>query len=164
MNIENQANETNEVEKLEEAAKKYDEMMKQINEDAEKAYKEAKEASDALNYDNTLIEKIINNAIIMMKSNEVQKIVDTLKGKVDHETIAAVINLTVYASSAAAHQAILFYDELLSSKLKMDFVEIERYIQGKLIEMNALRSVVEVLSARINEVRTKLQLDSIEKN
>lgn len=164
MNIENQNEELTEAQKLEESAKKYDELIKQISEDANKAYEKAKEASSLLNYDNTLIEKIINNAIIMMKSDEVQRIVDTLKGKVDNETIAAVINLTVYASSAAAHQAILFYDEILSSKIKMDFSSIERIVQEKLIEVNALKSVIEVLSARINEVRTKLQLDSIEKN
>lgn len=146
---------------LEETAKKFDEKMKDLQDQADKAYKELKNAQELINYNDTLIEKIINNSIMITKSPQMVEVIKKLKTKLDEETLSCILNLVVYTSSAAAHQAIMFYDEILRQKLITDFVNIEKAVQEHSIKSDIALDSTKILNVRLNEVREKLQLDSL---
>lgn len=148
---------------LEETIKKFDSVMEDLNKNSSKAFDELKETQESINYNDTLIEKIINNALMITKSPQVLATIDTLKTKIDDETLIAILNLVVYTSSAACHQAILFYDELLRQKLLTDFNKVEEFVANSSINNTVALEQIKILNIRLNEVRQKLQIDDITK-
>ena len=43
----------------------------------------------------------------------------------DEESLGAIINMVAFASSAAAHQAIVYYDEILHDNLNLAFENLK---------------------------------------
>lgn len=110
-----------------------------------------------------LIEKIIANTVAMFSSPEMVKFIKSLKTKLDEETLAAIINLVSYASSAAAHQAIVYYDEILHDNLNLAFENLKMKILENKVGIETLDSVMNVFKVRLDEVRQKIQIDDLTK-
>ena len=148
---------------LEETVKKFDATMKQMEDEVKEAYSDLKQSQESVAYDDTLIEKIIHNSIMITKSPQMVEVITKLKSKIDEEELAAILNLVIYTSSAAAHQAIIFYDEVLRQKLLVDFNKVEEFVNNNAVDNMVAIEQIKILNKRLNEVREKLQIDDIVK-
>ena len=103
---------------MEDISKKFDDEINKLKKENKESLEHIKEEAKSINNKNDqLIETIIANTLLIFNSTEMKKVFTSLESKFDKDIIGAITNLVVYASSAAAHQAITLYDELLHKEL-----------------------------------------------
>ena len=163
MDNENEIN-NEELKKSEEKIlKSYDKIFDYINSELKNDEENLAKNKIEYNTNEILIEKIIANTVTMFSSSEMIKYIKSLKTKFDEESLSAIINMVAFASSAAAHQAIVFYDEVLHQNLDLMVEKLKMKMAENQVTIESLESVMNIFKVRLDEVRNKIQVDEITK-
>lgn len=147
----------------EDLSKSYEKIFDYINNELNQDEENLNKQKIDYNTNEILIEKIIANTSTMFSSPEMIKFIKSLKTKMDEESLGAIINMIAFASSAAAHQAIVYYDEILHDNLNLAFENLKMKILENKVGIETLDSVMNVFKVRLDEVRQKIQIDDITK-
>lgn len=147
----------------EDLSKSYEKIFDYINNELNQDEENLNKQKIDYNTNEILIEKIIANTSTMFSSPEMIKFIKSLKTKMDEESLGAIINMVAFASSAAAHQAIVYYDEILHDNLNLAFENLKMKILENKVGIETLDSVMNVFKVRLDEVRQKIQIDDITK-
>lgn len=165
MEKETENNEKNEEKSdfLKESARRYEEVVKQIGDDADQTFEKLKENQIDPMADEVLLQKIIANTAVIFSSEAMKKIIKHMEEKLDKDLIGDIINLIVFASCSATHQAIYFYNELLHQNLEVKFLEHQKIIEEINMHSEVHEAAMKIFNERLNEVRKKIQVDEIQK-
>lgn len=142
---------------------KFKEAINEFDSNINKSQKNLDEMIKNNNPDDQLIEKIVSNTVSIFSSKEMQDIIKSFNTTFDEKTTAGIINMIAYASSVAAHQAIVFYDDMLRKELIVQFQDIINANNINASELTVLKSVMEVFKSRLDEIRNRIQNDEVNK-
>lgn len=148
---------------IKESAKKYEKVINEIDENAEKFFQHVKNTEADPFSEDVLIQKIIANTVSMFASEKMVKIIKSLEGKLDPLVLKDLINMIAFSTSAAVHQAIYFYDDLLHRNLEIKFLELQRHIEEINMHTEAHEAALQIFNKRLDEVRKQLQIDNLNK-
>lgn len=158
--IENSINKMKEVQQRVEEA-----VSEQQAESTDTENTEAPQQSTVDPVGNVLFNQITESTIKIMQSPEIEKSLVLIgeNMKMDEKSIAALINVIAIAMTNSAHQAILFYDDLLKAELGKQFDNVGHHINLGKADMEAFKSVLQVHQKQMNEIKTALKLADIKK-
>lgn len=143
--------------------KKFKEAIDEFDSNINKSQKNLDEMVKNNNPDDQLIEKIIGNTVSIFSSKEMQDIIKSFNTTFDEKTTAGIVNMIAYASSVAAHQAIIYYDDMLRKELIVQFQDIINANNINASELTTLKSVMEIFKSRLDEIRNRIQNDEVNK-
>lgn len=143
--------------------KKFKEAIDEFDSNINKSQKNLDEMVKNNNPDDQLIEKIIGNTVSIFSSKEMQDIIKSFNTTFDEKTTAGIINMIAYASSVAAHQAIIYYDDMLRKELIVQFQDIINANNINASELTTLKSVMEIFKSRLDEIRNRIQNNEVNK-
>lgn len=95
-----------------------------------------------------------------------QGIASTFKHLSEHigeEATADIMNLIAVCMTQSAHQAVIFYDELLKEELKHEFHRVIEQLNSNTATLQAHDGAVKVFKAAIDKINKKLLIDTIGK-
>lgn len=110
-----------------------------------------------------LFDQISKSSISMLKQPIAEKIFNEIQEKLGYDTTKGLIELFVVTMTHSAHNAILFYDDLLKQELTKQFDHMGEYINNANADIKAHKAVLEVFRKDLNEIKSKLLIDQFNK-
>lgn len=144
------------------------EKSKKAAEEALKQHPDVKEGKSTIEEEKQepgfiLYNQIAESMIDIMKKPEVSIGFIKIGKQLGEEMSRTFVDLIAVCTVTAAHNAIVFYDDLLKKEIKTHFDVLTNYTNNNSADIHALKSVLEVFNKRLSEIEKKLKIDEINK-
>jgi hypothetical protein len=112
-----------------------------------------------------LFNQITETSIGIIQTPEIEESLLTIATNMnmDQASIAALINIIAISMTNSAHQAILFYDDLLKKELTKQMDNVGHHINLGKTDSEAFKSVLQIHQKRIDEISNILQMNNLKK-
>lgn len=107
--------------------------------------------------------QIVENTISILQAPVMLEAFKVIGASIGDEVTSALVNVMVISMTNSAHQAILFYDELLKGELTKQFDNIGEHINMMKSEMDGQLSAMKVFRKELTEIEQKIQIDEFKK-
>lgn len=139
-----------------------------VNESA-KEVKEVKEGKCTLEDElkepkYVLYNQITECTIQILQSPTVVDAFTMLSEKLGDEVAGALVDIFAISMTNSAHQAVLFYDELLKKELTKSFDSVGHHINLAKADIQAHTGAIDVFRKRLDKLEQKQKIDKIKKD
>lgn len=112
-----------------------------------------------------LFNQITEASIAIIQTPEIEKSLLTIATNMnmDQESLTALINIIAISMTNSAHQAVLFYDDLLKKELTKQMDNTVHHINLGKADGEAFKSVLQIHQKKIDEISSILKIDKIKK-
>lgn len=111
-----------------------------------------------------LYNQIAKSSIDMLKQPEISKVFDNIKDIMGEEIAKGLIEVFAISMTHSAHNAVLFYDDLLKIELTKQFENLGDHINTAKSDISAHGAVIEILRKDLNDIKSKLLIDQFNKD
>ncbi len=148
------------METIKEAKKKVEEAIQHTDDvkDGKSTPEEEKQEPGYLLYN-----QIADTMLEIMQKPEITSAFVAIGKKLGDDVSTNLVNIIAICTVTVAHNAIVFYDDLLKKELTQQFSFFGNHLNECKADVAAFRSVLEVFKKRIDETTKKEQLDQFQK-
>lgn len=109
--------------------------------------------------------QIVESTINIIKSAEVEKAMITIgeKMNMDQECVMSFINLMAICMTNSAHQAVLFYDDLLKKELRKQFDNVGNHINMGKADIEGIKAAIQIQQKRLGKLENSIILNTLKK-
>lgn len=111
-----------------------------------------------------LYEQITKSTAAIFRDTGIASTFKHLSGKIGEEATADIMNLIAICMTQSAHQAVIFYDELLKVELKAELDTIIKQTNNNGASIKAHDAVIKVFKSALDKINKKLLIDDIGKS
>lgn len=111
-----------------------------------------------------LYNQIAESSIKILQLPEVINTFSLLSEKFGDDTSKAIVELMAIAMTQSAHQAVLFYDDLLKAELTKQFDNIGEHLNMALADIAGHSGALSVFKSQLSDIQKKLQIDKFTKD
>ncbi len=110
-----------------------------------------------------LYNQITECTVQILQSPTVEKAFEVLSEKLGDDIAKAFVDILAISMTNSAHQAVLFYDELLKKELTKSFDTVGHHINLAKADIQAHSGAIDVFRKRLDEIDNKMQIDKVKK-
>lgn len=110
-----------------------------------------------------LYNQIAESSIRILQLPEVVKTFSALSDKLGDDLAKSFVELLAMTMTQSAHQAVLFYDDLLKCELTKQFDNVGEHLNDTRAIVEGHTGALSVFKTQLNEIQTKLKKDAFAK-
>lgn len=110
-----------------------------------------------------LYNQIAESSIRIIQLPEVVNIFAKLSGTLGDDIAKALVELMALTMTQSAHQAVLFYDDLLKAELTKQFDNVGEHLNGTRAIVEGHTGALSVFKTQLNEIQSKIKKDAFAK-
>lgn len=110
-----------------------------------------------------LYNQIAESSIRILQLPEVVKTFSALSDKFGDDLAKSFVELLALTMTQSAHQAVLFYDDLLKAELTKQFDNVGEHLNDTRAIVEGHSGALSVFKTKLNEIQTKLKKDAFAK-
>lgn len=110
-----------------------------------------------------LYNQIAESSIRILQLPEVVNIFAKLSSNIGDDIAKALVELMALTMTQSAHQAVLFYDDLLKTELTKQFDNIGEHLNDTRAIVEGHTGALSVFKTQLNEIQSKLKKDAFAK-
>lgn len=144
---------------------KHKEAFKKWIENPEEYKKEFKDASDVdITPAMELYTSIAESSINILQNPDVVNIFKQISESIDDKLSARIVELMAITMTQSAHNAILYYDDMLKKELNKQFEHIAHHVNLCRADVDGHTAVLDTFRKRIGDVENKLKVSEFVKD
>lgn len=110
-----------------------------------------------------LYNNIAESTINILQNPEIVKVFKNISTKVDEEFSKNLVTLLAVTMTQSAHQAVIFYDDLLKQELTKQFDGLVNRMNITTADLEGSKSAITLLRKKIGDIENAIKIDDFNK-